>query len=159
MPPIIPPPNDTSWRSAAREIGLGHGVGGKAHRRVERMLAQRRLVAVDQVEQAVFEAAIERVGHREPFARLPSHVDDEIGAHGRAQDDATAGRLVRLDRLAIERNHRRPVVLELQPEDPRIGGVDQTQAHALAGAHREGLQDAAVDRDRVADPAIVARCP
>ena len=85
-----------------------------------------------------------------------AHVDDEIGAHGGAQHDAPAGRLVRLDRLAVERNYRRPMVLELEPEDPRIGGVDQTQAHALAGAHREGLQDAAVDRDRVADPAIVA---
>ena len=69
-------------------------------------------------------------------------------------------RLVRLDRLAIERDDHRPVVLELQPEDPRIGGVDQTQAQrARRPATAKRLQDAAVDRDRVADPAIVARCP
>ena len=49
------------------------------------------------------------------------------------------------------------MVLELEREDPRVGGVDQTQPQPLAGAHREGLQDAAVDRDRVADPAVVAR--
>ena len=89
-------------------------------------------------------------------ARLAAHVENQIGAHGRAEDDAPAVRLVRLDRLAVERDHGWPVVLELQPEDARVGGIDQAQAQALAGAHREGLRDAAVDRDRVADPAVVA---
>ena len=40
-----------------RQIRLRHGVGGKAHRRIERMLAQRRRILVDQIEQPVLEAA------------------------------------------------------------------------------------------------------
>jgi hypothetical protein len=156
IPPIIPAAERHLVTLGRSQIGLGHGVGGETQRRVERMRAQRRLVAVDQVKHAVFEAAIERVGHREPPARLAIHIEHEIGPHGRSEDDPAAGRLMRLDRLAIERHDRRPMVLELQPEDPRIGSIDQTEAQSLAGAHREALQDAPVDRDRVADPAIVA---
>ena len=63
---------------------------------------------------------------------IAAHVEDQIGAHGRAEHDAPAIRLVRLDRLAVERDHGRPVVFELQPEDARVGGIDQAQAQALA---------------------------
>ena len=140
-----------------RQVRLRHGVGGKAHRRIERMLAQRRRVLVGEIEQPVLEAAIEWIDDGKALARSARHVEDEIGAHGGTEDDTAASGLVRLDGLTVERDHHRPVVLELEREDPRVGGVDQPQPQPLAGAHREGLQDAAVDRDGVADPAVVAR--
>ena len=142
-----------------RQVGFRHGVRSEAHRRIERMLAQRRRVLVGEVEQPVLEATIEWIDDREALARSARHVEDEVGAHGGTEDDTAASGLVGRDGLTVERDHHRPVVLELEREDARVGGVDQPQPQPLARAHREGLEDAAIDRDRVADPAVVARCP
>ena len=103
------------------------------------MLAERSRIVIKEVEQAILEPVVESIDDRELPAWLAAHVDHEIGPHGGAHDHATTGRFVWLDRLAIERDDHRLVILELQPEDARIGGVDQTQAHALAGVYREGL--------------------
>src|SRR5687768_15905444 len=59
--------------------------------------------------------------------------------------------------MTVEGDELRLVSLEFQPVDPRIRGVDQTQADALPGAHAERLGDRAVYRNRIADATGVAR--
>ena len=139
-----------------RQVRLRHGVRGKAHRRIEWMLAQRRRVLVGEVEQPVFEAAIEWI---DDAKALPGRPVMSITRSARMAGRGSRGRqrLVGRDGLTVERDHRRPVVLELEREDARVGGVDQPQPQPLARPHREGLGDAAIDRDGVADPAVVAR--
>jgi hypothetical protein len=138
------------------EVGLGHGVAREPRHRVGRALAQRRLGPVDDIEQLVLHAAIEHVVDRETLARAAGHVEDHVGAHGGTEHDAAALGLVRLDRLTVERQDDRPMAGELQSEDARVGGVDQAQAQALAGAYGEGLGHAAVHGHRVANPAVVS---
>ena len=72
---------------------------------------------VGEVEQPVFEAPVERVGDREALARSPGQVEHEIDAHGGAEHDTAALRLVRRHRLAVERDHQRAMVPELEAED------------------------------------------
>ena len=144
MPPIMPPSKDDLVALGRGEVGLGHGLAARRSG-ASGGCARSGGAPVDQIEQAVFQAAVELVDDREALARLAAHVEDQIGAHGRAEHDAAALRRVRLDRLAVERDHDRPVALELEPEDAGVGGVDQAQADALAGAHREILRHAAVD--------------
>src|SRR3546814_1755134 len=79
--------------------------------------------------------------------------DLEVDSHRRAEHNATACGAVRLDRLAVERDHRRPVAVELQLEDAGIGGVDQPEPKSLAGPDGKGVGHLAVDRHRVADAA------
>ena len=103
------------------------------------MLAQRRRILVDQIEQPVLEAAIKWIDDRGAVARSARHVEGEVDAHGGTENDTAASGRVRHDGLTVERDHQRPVVLELEREDPRVGGVDQTQPQPLAGTDREGL--------------------
>src|SRR5260221_1886525 len=56
------------------------------------------------------------------------------------------------DRLPIKRNHERPMALELEPEDPRRRGIDETKTQPLATAHGEAIGHATVDRDGIPDP-------
>ena len=60
---------------------------------------------------------------------------------------------MRLDRLPIEGHDERVMALELEPEDPCRRGIDEPQANTFAGPDRETIGNAAIDRDRVADPA------
>src|SRR3546814_13649038 len=47
------------------------------------------------------------------------------------------------------------VTPEFEPEDAGVGGVNEAEPNALAAPHAEGLANAAVDGDRVADPAVM----
>ena len=60
------------------------------------------------------------------MAREPGHphVEHEIGPLRGAEQDAAAFRLVRLDRLAVERDHKQAMVPELQGEDPGGRRID-----------------------------------
>jgi hypothetical protein len=155
MAPIMPPAKTTSWRSGARDFGLGQGIGREGDRRRRRAIAQR-FRTVGEVEQAITAVAIVAIAHGEALTGLARHVDDQIGAHGRSEHHPTAVRRVGLDRLAVDGNHFRLVASEFQAEYPGIGGVDQAQADALAAADGEAVGDRAVHRHRISDPAIVA---
>jgi hypothetical protein len=102
------------------------------------------------------EAAVEVVEDLEALARSPGHVQDQVDTHGRAEDDAPVHRLVRLHRLPVVGDDHWPMPGECETEDPRVGGIDEPQANAFTTLRGEGLKYAAVDRDRVADPPVVA---
>ncbi len=60
---------------------------------------------------------------------------------------------MRRDRLPVEGDDERAMVLEFEPEDACRCSVDQTQPNPLAGPNPEPIGYAAIDRDRVADSA------
>lgn len=63
---------------------------------------------------------------------------------------------MRGDRLAIEGDDLGGVALEVETEDARVRGVDQSQPDALTAPYRELVRNAAVDGGGVADPAAMA---
>ena len=96
-------------------------------------------------------ASVEAVDHGRLRARLPGHVEDDVGAHAGAEHDPAVLRRMGCDRVAVERDDLRPVALELQAEDPRIRGVDEAEPDALAPAHGELSRTGAVDGGPIAE--------
>ena len=137
------------------DIRFRQGVGRQLHRPVRRS-APERPDAVREVQKPVFPISVELVEHGNAAARLASHVENDVGAHCRTEDDEPAVRRVRRHRLPVERDDRRFVVPEFDTEDPRIRCIDEAQTDTLAFSDRKGVREAPVDGDRVAEPAIVA---
>src|SRR5690606_31229798 len=89
---------------------------------------------------------------REAVPGLARYVEEDVCTHRRTEDDATALGFMGRHGLTIERDHLRPVALELQPEDARGRRIDQAQPYAFPGSDREALEGLPVDRDGIADP-------
>ena len=85
--------------------------------------------------------------------RLALHVEQDVGAHGRAEEDAACLRLVRIAGLAVDRNNHRTMALEPQRHDAGERPIDEAQPDALASPHLLVHGDRTVERHQVADPA------
>ena len=134
-----------------REIGLRDRVRRELCRSREGLFPQRRLVAVSDIDELVFQPLVERVEDRRRSGGFARHVQDEIGPHRWTEHDSAALRRMRRDRLPVEGDHEWVMIPELEPENPRRRRVDQTEPETFAAAHGEAIGHAAIDRDRVAD--------
>src|SRR3546814_6729814 len=125
---------DAVWAHAIGGVGVGPAGGREGHRPVGPMVPNDR-VGISEIDQAVLELFVEAVDHADPAARFARHVEDDIGTHGGTEHDQSAVGSVRGDRLAVEGNDDRLVVLEIEPEYSGVRAVDEPQADALAPLH------------------------
>lgn len=70
---------------------------------------------------------------------IARHVEDDVGAYGRAEHDKPGFRYIRFNGLPVERQDGRLVTCKVEAEDAGVGGVNQPQADALAPAYREDI--------------------
>src|SRR5579862_49388 len=122
------------------------------------MRAKRRPGVVDDLCQRVGEvAAVEIIDHGMATVRRPAHLEDQIGAHRRTEENTPALWLMGLAGLTIERDDGRAVTAEAERHDARAGSVDETQAKTLARAHGQLFGHPTIDGDGVADAACHRR--
>src|ERR1041384_4475124 len=123
------------------EIERRQRVRWQADGSVERMGAKRRLRGIDQSNERVAKlVAIEIVDHIMATAGIAAQVENDIGAHARAEDDASVARLVGFAGLTIERNDERAMSGETECHKARDRGVDDAKAYALTGLHMQGFR-------------------
>ena len=122
-------PHHAAAECDAMALGLGkvgdrQRIGREPRQRLERR-AQRLVRGVLELENLVGALRIEVVDHAVAAARLAGAVDNQIRAHARPEHHA----LIQVrHRLAVEREDAWRVTLEERRVNPRVGGVDESQA-------------------------------
>ena len=107
------------------------------------MLSGRLSGAVGEIDELVGEILVEIVDDAVALTRLSIHVDDEIGPHGRPEDQPTTFGHIRFAGLAVMSDDHGPVPLEPQADDPGERRVDNPKPHPFPGLHGYAVRERA----------------